>query len=76
MAQSLEKRMTDIEYINAHLPDDLNARFAGIDVKNCDHPRDAASAHAEVLDARTQDRRAGNPDGWAGRPDGAAGEPV
>ncbi len=33
MAQSLEKRMTDIEYINAHLPDDLNARFAGIDVK-------------------------------------------
>jgi uncharacterized coiled-coil protein SlyX len=33
MAQSLEKRMTDIEYIIAHLPDDLNARFAGVDVK-------------------------------------------
>ena len=33
MAQSLERRMTDIEYIIAHLPDDLNARFAGVDVK-------------------------------------------
>jgi chromosome segregation ATPase len=33
MAQSLEKRMTDVEYIIAHLPDDLNARFAGVDVK-------------------------------------------
>lgn len=33
MAQSLEKRMTDLEYIIAHLPDDLNARFAGVDVK-------------------------------------------
>ena len=33
MAQSLEKRMTDIEYMIAHLPDDLNARFAGVDVK-------------------------------------------
>ena len=33
MAQSLEKRMTDIEYTIAHLPDDLNARFAGVDVK-------------------------------------------
>jgi chromosome segregation ATPase len=33
MAQSLEKRMTDIEYIIAHLPDDLNAPFAGVDVK-------------------------------------------
>jgi len=25
--------MTDLEYIIAHLPDDLNARFAGVDVK-------------------------------------------
>lgn len=33
MAQTLEKRMTDIEYLIAHLPDDLNARFAGVDVK-------------------------------------------
>lgn len=33
MAQTLEKRMTDIEYTIAHLPDDLNARFAGVDVK-------------------------------------------
>lgn len=30
---TLEKRMTDVEYIIAHLPDDLNARFAGVDVK-------------------------------------------
>lgn len=33
MAATLEKRMTDVEYIIAHLPDDLNARFAGVDVK-------------------------------------------
>ncbi len=33
MAQSLENRMTDIQYFIAHLPDDLNARFAGVDVK-------------------------------------------
>lgn len=32
MTQSLEKRMTDVAYIIAHLPDDLNARFAGVDV--------------------------------------------
>lgn len=30
---SLEKRVEDLEYIIAHLPDDLNARFAGVDVK-------------------------------------------
>ncbi|MGQ0457563.1 MAG: hypothetical protein ACT4OU_10930 [Hyphomicrobium sp.] len=30
---TLEKRVEDIEYIIAHLPDDLNARFAGVDVK-------------------------------------------
>ncbi len=30
---TLEKRMSDVEYIIAHLPDDLNARFAGVDVK-------------------------------------------
>jgi hypothetical protein len=33
MAQSLDKRMTDVAYIISHLPDDLNARFAGVDVK-------------------------------------------
>lgn len=33
MAQSLEKRMSDVEYMIAHLPEDLNARFAGVDVK-------------------------------------------
>ncbi len=30
---TLEKRVEDLEYIIAHLPDDLNARFAGVDVK-------------------------------------------
>jgi hypothetical protein len=30
---TLEKRVQDLEYIIAHLPDDLNARFAGVDVK-------------------------------------------
>jgi hypothetical protein len=33
VAQSLENRMTNIQYFIAHLPDDLNARFAGVDVK-------------------------------------------
>jgi len=30
---SLGKRVQDLEYIIAHLPDDLDARFAGVDVK-------------------------------------------
>jgi chromosome segregation ATPase len=30
---TLEKRVEDLEYIIAHLPDDLDARFAGVDVK-------------------------------------------
>jgi hypothetical protein len=30
---TLEKRVQDREYTIAHLPDDLNARFAGVDVK-------------------------------------------
>ena len=29
----MKKRVQDLEYIIAHLPDDLNARFAGVDVK-------------------------------------------
>jgi chromosome segregation ATPase len=33
MADTLEKRVQDLEYIMAHLPDDLDARFAGVDVK-------------------------------------------
>lgn len=30
---TLERRIEDLEYIIAHLPEDLNARFAGVDVK-------------------------------------------
>lgn len=33
MVQALEKRMSDMKYIIEHLPDDLNARIAGVDVK-------------------------------------------
>jgi hypothetical protein len=33
MVQALENRMSDMEDIVAHLPDHLNARFAGVDVK-------------------------------------------
>jgi len=33
MADTLEKRMQDLEYIIAHVPEDLDARFAGVDVK-------------------------------------------
>ena len=33
MADTLEKRVTDIEYLLAHIPEDLDARFAGVDVK-------------------------------------------
>ena len=31
MAETIEKRLTDIEQIVAHLPEDLDARFAGVD---------------------------------------------
>ena len=30
---TLEKRVTDLEYVIGHLPEDLDARFAGVDVK-------------------------------------------
>lgn len=29
MADTIEKRVADLEYILAHLPEDLDARFAG-----------------------------------------------
>ena len=29
----MKKRVQDLEHIITHLPDDLNARFAGVDVK-------------------------------------------
>jgi chromosome segregation ATPase len=33
MADTLEKRVTDLEQMLAHIPEDLDARFAGVDVK-------------------------------------------
>jgi hypothetical protein len=33
MAETVEKRVTDLEHILAHLPEDLDARFAGVDTK-------------------------------------------
>jgi hypothetical protein len=33
MADTIEKRMQDLEQIIAHLPEDLDARFAGVDAK-------------------------------------------
>ena len=33
MQDTLEKRVQDLEQILAHLPEDLDARFAGVDVE-------------------------------------------
>ena len=33
MADTLEKRVSDLEQMLAHIPEDLDARFAGVDVK-------------------------------------------
>ena len=33
MADTLEKRVADVEYLLAQMPEDLDARFAGVDVK-------------------------------------------
>jgi hypothetical protein len=33
MADTVEKRVSDREHAIAHLPEDLDARFAGVDVK-------------------------------------------
>lgn len=53
---TLEKRVEDIEYIIGHLPEDLNARFAGVDVKLA-HIREAQALHTtrfSALDARVE----------------------
>jgi chromosome segregation ATPase len=36
VAESLEKRVADPEYMLAHVPEDLDARFAGLDVRFAD----------------------------------------
>lgn len=33
MADTIEQRLRDVEYMLAHIPEDLDARFAGVDVK-------------------------------------------
>jgi len=33
MADTLEKRVSDLEHMLGHIPEDLDARFAGVDVK-------------------------------------------
>jgi hypothetical protein len=33
MTEALEKRVADIEQVLAHSPEDLDARFAGVDTK-------------------------------------------
>lgn len=57
---TLEKRVEELEYIIAHLPEDLNARFAGVDVKLA-HIREAQALHStrfSALDARVTELRA------------------
>lgn len=51
---TLEKRVEDLECVIAHLPDDLNARFAGVDVKLA-MIREAQALHTQrftTLDAK------------------------
>lgn len=51
---TLEKRVEHLEYIVAHLPEDLNARFAGVDVKLATI-REAQTLHTQrftTLDAK------------------------
>jgi len=33
MAETIEKRVDELEQVVAHLPEDLDARFAGVDTK-------------------------------------------
>jgi chromosome segregation ATPase len=33
MADTIERRVNDLEFIIGHLPEDLDARFAGVDTK-------------------------------------------
>ncbi len=57
---TLEKRVEDVGYIIAHLPEDLNARFAGVDVKLA-HIREAQALHTtrfSALDARVASLKA------------------
>jgi len=46
MADTLEKRVQDLEYLLAHLPQDLDARFAGADAK--------AGARSDQMSIRLQ----------------------
>lgn len=46
MAETIEQRVNDLEYLLAHLPQDLDARFAGADAR--------ADARFDQLSIRTQ----------------------
>ena len=46
MNDTIEKRIYDLEYVFAHLPQDLDARFAGADVRS--------EARADRLNIRIQ----------------------
>jgi uncharacterized coiled-coil protein SlyX len=46
MSDTLEQRISDLEYIIAHLPEDLDARFAGLEVKLA-HMRETQLLHTQ-----------------------------
>jgi hypothetical protein len=50
MADTIEKRVQDLEHVIAHLPQDLDARFAGVHAR-LGEVRDAVSAQTRRLDA-------------------------
>jgi hypothetical protein len=54
MADTLEERVSDIEEILAHLPKDLDARFAGADAR-AGARFDRLSIRLQALEARVQE---------------------
>jgi hypothetical protein len=51
MADTIEKRVQDVEQVIAHLPEDLDARFAGVHAR-LGEVRDAVSAQTRTLETR------------------------
>jgi hypothetical protein len=54
MADTIEKRVSDLEQILAHLPDDLDARFAGADAR-AGARFDRLSVRLQALEKRVQE---------------------
>jgi hypothetical protein len=54
VADTIEKRVSDIEQILAHLPDDLDARFAGADAR-AGARFDRLSIRLQTLETRVQE---------------------